>query len=419
MGKILDKSQIYWRRRIFLLTWLGYAGFYFCRKNLSVTWSSLEKEAGFTADDYAMILFVYSLLYTFGQFFNGFLSDKFNARRVASAGLFLAAFCNLILGFSYSIGIVIFLIGLNGYGQSTGWSGFIKNMNPWFVRTERGVVMSWWSTCYVVGASLATAFATYVAFDMEFMKHLEWRRGFIFPSLVLFIIACLYATFTRNSPEEVGITPIATQQKDKSVKLFIRRNIALSQLLRKSELWIYSMCYFILKLTRYSFLFWLPMYLEKALNYDKNEAGYSSSSYELAGFLGVIIAGYASDKLFKSRRFDVITIMFLLLAVACLTHPYFVSLGKFATIVSIALIGLGTYGADSIISTAGAMDVGGKETTAMAAGIINGVGSIGQMISGFIVVYIQELYGWNSLFYLFVILSFFGGVLSAIKWNKL
>src|SRR5690606_37682278 len=119
----ITKKQEYWRKRIFVLTWLGYAAFYFGRKNLSVTWVALEAELGFENSDYAGIIFVYSLVYTLGQFLNGYLSDAFGPRRVVTMGLLLAAVGNLMIGLSFSLGVVVFLIGLNGYGQSTGWSG--------------------------------------------------------------------------------------------------------------------------------------------------------------------------------------------------------------------------------------------------------------------------------------------------------
>ncbi|NNG09480.1 MAG: hypothetical protein HKM92_04880, partial [Arenibacter sp.] len=57
----LTAEQKYWRKRIFVLTWLAYAGFYFGRKNLSGTWSSMETDLGLTNADYASIIFVYSL----------------------------------------------------------------------------------------------------------------------------------------------------------------------------------------------------------------------------------------------------------------------------------------------------------------------------------------------------------------------
>ena len=63
----LTVDQKYWRKRIFVLTWLAYAGFYFGRKNLSVTWSSMEQDLGLDNSDYASIIFVYSLIYTIGS----------------------------------------------------------------------------------------------------------------------------------------------------------------------------------------------------------------------------------------------------------------------------------------------------------------------------------------------------------------
>ncbi|MFK5974344.1 MAG: MFS transporter [Flavobacteriaceae bacterium] len=413
----LTKEQNYWRKRIFLLTWIAYAGFYFGRKNLSVTWSSIEADLGMSESDYAGIIFVYSLIYTIGQFTNGYLSDTFGPRKVVTIGLFMAALANLFLGMSFSIGIMIFLIAINGYGQSTGWSGLVKNMTPWFRANERGIVMSWWSTCYVIGGFLATVFATYVAFDMDFLSEWGWKRGFIFPSLILFVIAIIYMLFTRNSPEEINVPTIIESKYEFKSDGKSEKHKILGLLLKNRALWIYSGCYMILKLIRYAFLFWLPIYLVKALSYDVNEAGYVSSVYELVGFLGVIIAGYASDRIFGSKRFSTIAIMMLFLGFVCLMHPYLVSFGKIGTIVSIALIGMATYGPDSLICTAGSMDVGGKKGAAMAAGIINGMGSIGQMVSGFVVIYINERYGWDNLFNFFVILALIGGGVAALKWN--
>lgn len=410
-------KQKYWRKRIFIITWLAYAGFYFCRKNLSVTWSSMESDLGLDNSDYASIIFVYSLIYSIGQFVNGYLSDKFGPRKIVSMGLFLAAIVNFFLGLSFSVGIIIFLIALNGYSQSTGWSGLIKNMTPWYRSNERGIVMSWWSTCYVTGGFLATIFATYVAFDMDFMSSMGWKRGFFFPSMVLIVIAFIYLLFTRNSPKSIDL-PVIVEDKYKLDNDGKPDNIKLLKILIKNKaLWIYSSCYMILKMTRYAFLFWLPIYLEKGLSYDVSDAGYISSIYELIGFFGVILAGYASDKLFGSKRFSTVTIMMVGLAVVCLIHPYMVTFGKIGVIISIALIGIATYGPDSLICTACAMDVGGKKGSGMAAGIINGTGSVGQMFSGFIVVAINEAYGWDNLFNFFVIMALIGGLLAALKWN--
>ena len=162
MARILNKKYQSWRYRIFILSWLAYGGFYLCRKNFSIAMPLLDQDLGFTKDNFATILFFYSLFYALGQFYNGFFSDKFGPRLIVGIGLFLSILANILMGFGAALLVFILLLSINGTGQSTGWSGTVKNMAPWFRRKERGVVMSWWSTCYVVGAVAATTLATFV-----------------------------------------------------------------------------------------------------------------------------------------------------------------------------------------------------------------------------------------------------------------
>ena len=72
------------------------------------------------------------------------------------------------MGFGASLFLFMFMMWSNGYGQSTGWPGLIKNMSTWFQHQERGVVMAWWCTCYVVGGFVGTIFATYWATNEMF-----------------------------------------------------------------------------------------------------------------------------------------------------------------------------------------------------------------------------------------------------------
>jgi OPA family sugar phosphate sensor protein UhpC-like MFS transporter len=69
------------------------------------------------------------------------------------------------------------------------------------------------------------------------------------------------------------------------------------------------------------------------------------------------------------------------------------------------------------MSGAAAIDTGSPKAAGLAAGIINGIGSLGQMVSGFIVAYIANQFGWDSLFYFFVAIAALAGCLLAIKWN--
>jgi OPA family sugar phosphate sensor protein UhpC-like MFS transporter len=415
MTKAISPEMKRWRLQIFAVTWLAYFGMYFCRKNFSVVMPVLSRELHTSKEEFAIVITVYSLLYMIGQFLNGYLSDRYGPRLIVGIGLLLSVIANLMMGWMGTVGSFLFLMGLNGFGQSSGWSGLIKNLTPWFKRKERGVVMSYWTTCYVIGGMAATAFATYWLTNQSIMADLSWRRAFLIPSILLLVISLIYIALSRNTPTDVKLesfekntdTPKG-KRKEKAAQLAVLKNGAV---------WIAAAMYFFVKFTRYAFLFWLPLYLSEALHYSDQEAGYTSIAYEAFGFFGILAAGYASDYLFQSRRFPISSIMLFGLAFVLYLQPHLSPLGIIPTIVSIGLIGFFTYGPDSIMSGAAAMDIGKNHGAAMAAGLINGVGSAGQLLSPVAVAYVSGKYGWDALFELFVIVALIAAFLLILKWN--
>lgn len=398
-----------------MVTWLAYAGFYFCRKNFSVVMPFLQEDLHFTKDDLANVLFGFNLLYMIGQFTNGPLADRWGPRLIVSLGILLAALSNVAMAFATVIPALFLLSCLNGMGQATGWPGLIKNMSAWFRVRERGVVMAWWGTCYVIGGYVATRFAIWVA------SSFGWRAGFWLPALVLAAIGILFAVITHNTPGDAGIPDIvdeedtAPETEDPTPNTDDRAPTidALSQ----PAVWIVGVSYFFVKLTRYSLLFWLPTYMVERLHYSKAVAGNTSAYYELVGFLGAVASGYISDKLFRSRRFPVGALMLFGLALAFLLQIRLVSSGVTANALGISLLGFLTFGPDTLVTGAGAMDLGTRRGAATVAGVINGIGSCGQLLSAHMVARVASSWGWDSLFYLFAIFSFIGGALLCTRWN--
>lgn len=418
MKLLTDVSQKMnlWRIRIFALTWLAYFGLYFCRKNFSVVMPVLSRDVGISKDELAIVITIYSIMYMLGQFVNGYLSDRVGPRIIVGVGLLLTVISNLILGWVGTLGAFIFLMGLNGYGQSSGWSGLLKNLTPWFKKEERGIMMSFWTTCYVIGGIAATAFATYWISDQYFFSALGWKRAFIMPAVLLLLIAVIYSVFIRNKPADAGLKAYDDEptQADEEGTTASGNKFAV---LKNGAVWVAAGMYFFVKFTRYAFLFWLPLYLSEALHYSDLEAGYTSVAYEAFGFFGVLAAGFISDYFFKSRRFPVGAIMLFLLALSLFIEPYLSSLGIVSVVCAIGLIGFFTYGPDSLMSGAAAMDMGKEEGAAMAAGFINGVGSAGQLLSPGIVAFVSSKYGWDALFNLFVVVALMGALLLLLKWN--
>jgi MFS transporter, OPA family, sugar phosphate sensor protein UhpC len=105
------------------------------------------------------------------------------------------------------------------------------------------------------------------------------------------------------------------------------------------------------------------------------------------------------------------------LALVSLAQPTLAARGHTWNAVGISLIGIMTYGPDTLMSGAAAQDVGSREGAGTAAGLIDGVGSIGQLFSPYIVALVAERFGWDVLFYVFVVFSLIGGGLLATRWN--
>ncbi len=415
MAKAISPELKRWRLQIFSVTWLAYFGMYFCRKNFSVVMPVLSRELHTSKDEFAVVITVYSLMYMIGQFLNGYLSDRHGPRLIVGIGLLLSVISNFMMGWMGTVGSFLFLMGLNGFGQSSGWSGLIKNLTPWFKKKERGVVMSYWTTCYVIGGMAATAFATYWLSNQSILVSMSWRRAFLAPSILLLVVSLAYILMARNDPADVNLESF--EKSTDTPKGKRKEKAAQLEVLKNGAVWIAAIMYFFVKFTRYAFLFWLPLYLSEALKYSDQQAGYTSIAYEAFGFFGILAAGYASDYLFKSRRFPISSIMLFCLAFVLYLQPHLSPLGIVPTIVSIGLIGFFTYGPDSIMSGAAAMDFGKNHGAALAAGVINGVGSAGQLLSPFAVAYVSGKYGWDALFGLFVFVTLIAAFLLILKWN--
>lgn len=415
-----SREQRLYRWRIFILGWIAYAGFYLCRKNLGVLMPYLKTDLGYTKEEFAGAIFAYNLFYMLGQFGNGALVDRFGPRLMVGAGLLAAALANVGMGFATVLTAFVVLNAANGYFQSTGWPGLVKVMSAWTSVKERGITMAWWSTNYVVGGLVGGVLATWFAADRSLFAGLGWRRGFWGPALILACIGVLFIVFVRNSPRDVGLPeiadldPVSTDTNGEEVKTVSAVREALSQ----SAVWITGIMYFFVKLTRYSLVFWLPTYMVEHLHYTNSVAGYTSSiCYDLVGFLGVVAAGYFSDRLFQARRFPVGGLMLIGLGAAFLLQIKLVTAGILYNSLGFCLIGFLTFGPDSLMSGAAAMDLGSRRGAGTVAGIINGMGSSGQLFSSLLVAYVTKHYGWDSLFYLFALFSFIGGALLLTKWN--
>ena len=70
----------YWQTRTIIATMVGYALFYFVRKNFSFAMTGMETDLGISKTSLGIFLTLHGLIYGLSRFLNGVLADRVNAR---------------------------------------------------------------------------------------------------------------------------------------------------------------------------------------------------------------------------------------------------------------------------------------------------------------------------------------------------
>jgi sugar phosphate permease len=399
-----------WRGRVFLAAWTLYAGYYMCRKDIT----SPTTEAGVA--HFALSLTCFGATYALGQFAGGELADRFGARPVALSGAGISILCTILMTWCIqpALGFGLILQLGNGLGQGLGWPSLLKLIGGWFRRGERDIVLGWWSTSYILGGLLATSLTAWLVVHTGIVERTGFHPAYVASSVLLLLAALFFYRETSHLPDSLSsYSDLHTDTTDRSAIGPWRRVVA------NRNIRIISGMYFFLKMTRYTLLFWLPRYLMSSLGRSHGTAEHAASCFELFGFLGPLLVAYAVQRWFGGRHLPLGAGMLFALAFLCLLHPMMVSSGGFAVTISIALMGILIYGADVLMSGMAVLDSVPEKLHGRAAGFVNGIGSIGQMISPFLVTVFVSRLGWTRLFDLFVFFALVAGAICAFGSHQL
>ena len=367
----LSPRYRHFRIRVFAATWLCYAGLYFCRHAFFVAKGDLTRERGLDAATLGWLGVAYLVAYAVGEFNAAALGTRIGPRRMLLTGMAVSIAANVGFGMAHSTPAFMVLMAFNGLAQATGWSGNIGTMAQWFRRRERGQVMGLWSTCYQLGAVAAKAFAD------EMLRRGGLRGGFWGAAAVLGAVWVTFFVLQRNRPEDVGLEPLRDDDEEPGRKANSTEQGVPPGLV--ATIALMGLFYFFIKTIRYALWSWAPYLLQ--LNFGlAHRKGLFSAIFDICGFFGVLSAGVVSDRLLGGRRATLSLWMVAGLAAATvfLWLRGGSSLAMFG--VSLGAIGFMLYGPDSLITGAGAIDVGQRRYALAAAGTINGMGSIGPVL---------------------------------------
>ncbi|MFD0893540.1 MFS transporter [Luteolibacter ambystomatis] len=387
--------------RMVVLSYLAYFFYYFTRKHLGVATGALI-DAGYSKQLIGDANFGFSLLYMIGQGVSGYLGDRIGPRITICAGMILSALATLAFGVFPLMGLLIVTYTLNGFFQATGWSNTCKVVSSWVSPLKRGRVMGFWLTCYIFGSLSATALAGWT------VQHYGWKHLFQAAGLIVLVVGIVQGLFLINRPKDAGydeeeddIRPGATRQPEAREKSF-------SEVIRHPSVLLLGISYTGIKFIRYTFFAWLPLYLREVAKAGNDTAAYTSLAFEIGGVIGLLPSGYIAARWFPDNR---TRLAFVALLIMTLVVVLYRQLGGaagsnlFAHGMGLAGIGAFLYIADSIVSGTAAQDLGGAAKTASVAGVINGIGSIGALCSAKVPIWLEERWGWDSIFVAFIVIS--------------
>jgi sugar phosphate permease len=404
----LVKAQYrYWQRRILVATIIGYASYYFVRKNLSVAMPAMGRDLGIGKADLGLFLTLHGLLYGLAKFGNGLLADRANARTFMAAGLMLSALVNICFGFSSSVLTLGLLWMLNGWVQGMGFPPCARLMGHWFSPKEMATKFSIWNTSHSIGAGLVVVLCGYlVAY--------HWRLCFFVPAGLAMLSALFLLVALRDTPASLGLPEVEGTQCAPSSDGF--SSMLLKQVFANKHIWFLSFASFCVYSIRYAVLDWGPTFLTEMKHIQLARAGWMVAAFEASGVAGMLVSGWLTDRVFGGRGARVAVIS---MALAGLSVLLFWKLPTPSLIVSTGLLclsGFFLYGPQALVGVV-VVNLATKRLAGTAIGFTSIFSYASTLLSGWGLGKLVEEHGWNAGFGAMMILCALGTMLFSLSWR--
>src|SRR6266702_6274694 len=248
-----------WRRRILISSIIGYATFYFVRKNLSIAMPMMERDLGISKAGLGLFLTLHGLLYGVSKFANGFLGDRCNARSFMVTGLAASAILNIAFGFSSTVFVLGLIWMLNGWFQGMGFPPCARLITHWFSPKQLATKMSLWNISHPIGGAVILILCGYLVV-------FGWRICFFVPAAIALVCAAFLWFTLPDTPPSV-VLPEVEGTHHESQEREAKENFnafVIEHVFRNKYIWIVSIANFFVYIIRYAVLDWGPTMLTQA-----------------------------------------------------------------------------------------------------------------------------------------------------------
>lgn len=297
-GKVTKK-----RYSILALIFITVVINYMDRSNISVAASAITNELGLSTVQMGLIFSAFAWTYSSMQIPGGVLVDYIKPRVLYPIIMILWSIATLVQGVVNSIGALIGCRAAIGAFEAPSYPCNNKIVTSWFPENERASAIA----VYTSGQFIGLAFLTPILIIIQ--NSLGWRGLFIVSGIIGIIWAAVWFVAYRNPENHKGLSEeefehikkgggiLGEIEIEKKESLLTRTDF--KNVITSKKLWGVYLGQFCLGSLFIFFLTWFPTYLVEFRGLDFIKSGYLASLPFLAAFVGVLLAGFASDALVR------------------------------------------------------------------------------------------------------------------------
>ncbi len=266
---------------------------YIDRQVLGILAPVLQKDIGWNAIDYGLIVTAFQAAYALGLLFFGRFIDRAGTKigyTVSIAVWSLAAMGHALVRSVFGFGVARFALGL---GESGNFPAAIKATAEWFPKKERAFATGLFNSGANIGAVVAPIVVPWITLTWG------WREAFIFTGLLGFIWVVLWL-WLYEIPEKhkkVSLKELEYIQSDPIEKA--SEKIPWMKLFRYRQTWAFVIGKFLTDPIWWFYLYWLPTFLNTRYHLDLANLGLPLIVIYTMTSIGSIGGGWLSGAFMK------------------------------------------------------------------------------------------------------------------------
>ena len=392
-----DKTYRRMQWRVLIATMIGYTLFYFMRKNFSFAMPGLEQDCGITKAQLGNFLFAGGIVYGVSKFLNGFVGDRVNSRKMLCLGLLACTLVNVAFGFvpDFTAGRTMVwtfgaLLVLNQFFQGTGFPPCARLIAFWVPPQELATKMSVWNTSHSIGGGLVAKVCGVImglgALGAANQGVGMWKWCFWTMAILGGLGLILMWVWLPGTPEEEGLAASDSRPAEHSnIRTFEHSNIspsrpsAMRNVFCSPAIWMLGLCNFAINAVRSLVADWGPTMLQESRQFTASESGTVIMLFEFAGIVGMLVSGWATDRLFGGRAPRLC--MFLMALTAVLLAAFLVVPSAGLASAALVVAGFTLYGPQALTGVT-ATNLATKALTGTAIGFISLFSYVGVSVAG-------------------------------------